>query len=227
MERKKKILVVEDDVRLSDGICLALREPDREFLQSKTLAGARDLLSRTEVQMILLDCNLPDGNGIAFLREIREKSDVPVLMITVNDMEADIVLGFEAGANDYITKPFSLMVLRARAAVWLRAVRSNDLIRIDDFEFDFERMVYRVQGQPVELSKTEQRLLRILVENRGATLKRSRLLDYVWNEQGEFIEEHALTVTVKRLRDKLGDTSNPPRYIRTVYGIGYTWAVRE
>ncbi|MCI8327338.1 MAG: response regulator transcription factor [Lachnospiraceae bacterium] len=217
----KRILIVEDDEKLNEGICLALRETDPEFLQARTIGAAREILSQMDVQMVLLDIHLPDGNGMDFLKEIRKRSQVPVLIITVNDMEMDIVMGLESGANDYITKPFSLMVLRAWVAVWLRnQEKSRHLqICIDDFDFDFERMIYRVRGQEVELSKTEQKLLRILVENRGATLRRGRLLDYVWNEQTEFVEEHALTVTVKRLRDKLGDTSESFSYIKTVYGM--------
>ena len=130
--------------------------------------------------------------------------------------------GLEAGANDYITKPFSLMVLRARVAVWLRNVpKSGSIFVQDGYRFDFEKMVFLKNDIPVELSKTEQKLLRLLCENRGATLKRSYLIDEVWQGETEFVDEHALTVTMKRLRDKLGQ----PEFLKTVYGIGYIWAV--
>ena len=173
-----------------------------------------------------MDVNLPDGNGIDFIREIRSKSQTPIILITVNNMELDIVTGLDAGANDYITKPFSLMVLRARAAVQLRErAKTDGSVSIGGFVFDFGKMLFSKDGQPVELSKTEQRLLRILVENSGATVKRSYLIDTVWQGDTEYVEEHALTVTIKRLRDKLEDDSANPAYIKTVYGIGYTWAV--
>ena len=182
-----------------------------------------------KVALILLDVNLPDGNGIDFVREVRAKSQTPVLLITVNNMELDIVTGLEAGANDYITKPFSLMVLRARVAVWLREREEGkkSRVRIDGFDFDFDRMEFYRDRQAVELSKTEQKLLRLLCENRGATLKRSYLIDSVWQGETEFVDEHALTVAVKRLRDKLEADSKNPDYIKTVYGIGYTWAVKN
>ncbi len=112
-----KIMIVEDDRKLNDGIVLALRENCNAFLQCRTLAEARNLLTQEEITLVLLDVNLPDGNGIDFVREVRAYSPVPILLITVNNMELDIVTGLEAGANDYITKPFSLMVLRARVAV--------------------------------------------------------------------------------------------------------------
>lgn len=222
------ILVVEDDKKLNEGICLALKEPDRCFFQCRTLQEARQILSENRISLILLDVNLPDGNGIDFVRELRRRSGIPVILITVNNLEVDIVTGLEAGANDYITKPFSLMVLRARAAVQLRDKEAGKQSRmvIDHFDFDFDKMEFCRDGSPVELSKTEQKLLKILCENRGATLKRSYLIDMVWPGDTEYVDEHALTVAVKRLRDKLETDSARPKYIKTVYGIGYTWVVK-
>ena len=224
-----EILIVEDDEKLNNGIRLALKNESYTFSQCRTLKDAREVLRTRKVALILLDVNLPDGNGIDFVREVRAKSQTPVLLITVNNMELDIVTWLEAGANDYITKPFSLMVLRARVAVWLREREEGkkSRVRIDGFDFDFDRMEFYRDRQAVELSKTEQKLLRLLCENRGATLKRSYLIDSVWQGETEFVDEHALTVAVKRLRDKLEADSKNPDYIKTVYGIGYTWAVKN
>ena len=224
-----EILIVEDDEKLNNGIRLALKNESYTFSQCRTLKDAREVLRTRKVALILLDVNLPDGNGIDFVREVRAKSQTPVLLITVNNMELDIVTGLEAGANDYITKPFSLMVLRARVAVWLREREEGkkSRVQIDGFDFDFDRMEFYRDRQAVELSKTEQKLLRLLCENRGATLKRSYLIDSVWQGETEFVDEHALTVAVKRLRDKLETDSGNPDYIKTVYGIGYTWAVKN
>lgn len=225
---EERILVVEDDKKLNDGICLALRADSRRFLQCQTIREARAIWGAQTLSLILLDVCLPDGNGIDFVREIRRTSRVPVILITVNNMELDIVTGLEAGADDYITKPFSLMVLRARAAVQLRKKgERTDRFVMDGFDFDFEKMEFRRDGVLIGLSLTEQKILRILCENKGATVKRSRLIDAVWQGDTEYVEEHALTVAVKRLRDKLEEDSQNPVYIRTVYGIGYTWAVRR
>ncbi len=218
------ILIIEDDPKLNDGIRLALKGNLWSFFQCRTLAQAREILKNHKVSLLLLDVNLPDGSGINFVREIRRRSQVPIILITVNNMELDIVTGLDAGANDYITKPFSLMVLRARVAVQLRSPReAGGRMETGPFLFDFERMEFYKNGCPVELSKTEQRLLRLLCENQGATLKRGYLIDAVWQGDTEFVEEHALTVAIKRLRDKLEDVPGDPRYIRTVYGVGYTW----
>lgn len=228
---KNNILIVEDDKKLNDGIRLALKNDSYTFFQCRTLRETRQLIKKqplSSLSLILLDVNLPDGNGIDFVKEIRRTNSTPIILITVNNMELDIVTGLEAGANDYITKPFSLMVLRARASVQLRSSKSNpgSHFHIDNFDFDFERMEYYKDGQPVELSKTEQKLLKLLCSNQGATIKRSHLIDCIWQGDTEYVDEHALTVAVKRLRDKLEDDSRNPRYIKTVYGIGYTWAVQ-
>lgn len=226
---EKKILIVEDDRKLNDGIRLALKGEGFLFFQCRTLQEARKVFREQSVSLILLDVNLPDGSGIDFTREIRKGSCVPIILLTVNNLELDIVTGLDAGANDYITKPFSLMVLRARVSVQLREqeAKSRTRMKMDGFDFDFDRMEFYKGNQPVELSKTEQRLLRLLCENRGATLKRTYLIDTVWQGDTEYVDEHALTVAIKRLRDKLEDDSKNPRYIKTIYGIGYTWDAQE
>lgn len=226
---KQNILIIEDNKKLNDGMCLALKNKDYNFYQCRTLNDGRQIMREQDISLILLDVNLPDGNGIDFVKEIRRQSSVPVILITVNNMEVDIVMGLEAGADDYITKPFSLMVLRARVGARLRNIgeRTDSRVKIDDFDFDFDKMKFFKDGEPLELSKTEQKLLKILCVNKGATMKRSYLIDSIWQGDTEFVDDHALTVVIKRLRDKLEDDSQHPVYIKTVYGIGYTWAVKS
>ena len=226
---KQNILIIEDNKKLNDGMCLALKNKDYNFYQCRTLNDGRQIMREQDISLILLDVNLPDGNGIDFVKEIRRQSSVPLILITVNNMEVDIVTGLEAGADDYITKPFSLMVLRARVGARLRNIgeRTDSRVKIDDFDFDFDKMKFFKDGEPLELSKTEQKLLKILCVNKGATMKRSYLIDSIWQGDTEFVDDHALTVVIKRLRDKLEDDSQHPVYIKTVYGIGYTWAVKS
>ena len=222
----KRILIVEDDRALGEGLCLALKSPEAEPLLCRTLAAARAALEAGEPDLLVLDVNLPDGSGLDFLRQLRESSALPVILLTANDMETDIVAGLESGADDYVTKPFSLAVLRARVNAQLRrgegAPRGGPLV-LDGFSFDFERMEFRRDGRLIELSKTEQKLLRVLVENRGRTLPRELLVDRVWTDGAEYVDENALSVTVKRLRGKLEENPSKPRYLKTVYGIGYVW----
>ncbi len=216
----KKILIVEDDSKLNDGIKLALRS---EFLclQAFSLQSASDIYKQQSIDLMILDVNLPDGNGIDFMTEIRKTDTVPIILLTANKMEMDIVSGLELGANDYITKPFSLMVLRARVGVQLRNEKTSPgVYRNGDFYFDFDKMEFMKGRNILELSKTEQRLLRCLIENKGKNLSRGQLIDYIWQGDTEYVEEHALTVVVNRLRNKLG---NDTECIKTVYGVGYTW----
>lgn len=197
-----KILIIEDDKTLNNGIALSLGSDT--VLQAYCLAESRALLDNS-IDLVILDSNLP------------------VIILTANDMEIDIVTGLETGADDYITKPFSLAVLRARVnAVLRRRSKGNDLFRTEQYEFDFDNMKFLVDGRPVELSKTEQRLLKLFVQNPGRTLPRAMLLDRVWTDNAEFVEENALSVAVKRLRQKIADIP-----IKSVYGIGYVWELQK
>jgi len=224
----KKILIIEDDISLSNGISLALKDSEITFVQVKSLCSAKQNVESVHFDLIILDINLPDGNGLDFLKELRKSSAVPVIILTANDMETDVVTGLEFGADDYITKPFSLMILRARVNARLRNVHStaSDMIKFDGFLFSFNKMEFLKYDIPIELSKTEQKLLRILIENRGNTVTRAQLIDLIWTDGAEYVDENALSVTIKRLRDKLEDTPSSPQYIKTVYGIGYTWVVK-
>ena len=221
------IMLMEDDAALGQGICLALKDSSVQARLCQTLAQGRAALEHGPSDLLILDINLPDGSGLDLLREVRRTSAVPIILLTANDLEMDIVSGLESGADDYITKPFSLAVLRARVNAQLRrgAPAQGTAVELDGFSFDFAWMEFRKNGRPIELSKTEQRLLRTLVENRGRVLPRETLLERVWPDGAQYVEENALSVTVKRLRDKLEDAPSRPRFLKTVYGIGYTWAV--
>ena len=149
-------IITEDDRALARGLERALDKEGRDITLCAGLDEARTALEMGNCDLMILDVNLPDGSGFDFLREIREKSDVPVMMLTVNDMEADIVSGLEAGADDYMTKPFSLAVLRARVNTLLRRRRRvRRAVRIDGYSFDFDAMEFFHEGRRVELSKTE------------------------------------------------------------------------
>lgn len=218
----KQVLIVEDDRDLSRGLCLALQDGELETVPCLDLASARARLAQGGADLVLLDVNLPDGNGLDLLREVKERGSAPVILLTANDTELDVVTGLEWGADDYITKPFSLAILRARVNAQLRRDGGQrQVFTQDGFRFDFDRMEFTRDGAAVELSKTEQKLLRLLVENRGMTLSRETLLDRVWSDGGEFVDENALSVAVKRLRSKLDAAAQ----IKTVYGVGYVWAV--
>ena len=220
----KQILIVEDDNLLNKTLAYNLASDDYAITNVLNARAAAEALKAKSFDLVLLDINLPDGNGYDLCRLIKpEHPDTVVIFLTANDQECDQIWGYEVGAMDYITKPFSLSVLRARVNTQLRkaeslqAHTSASVYKKGCYEFDFERMIFLVDGQEIELSKTEQRLLRLLVQNEGINLRRDFLLDRVWNDSAEFVDANALSVAVKRLRDKLGT----PDSIKTVYGIGY------
>lgn len=211
-----KLLVVEDDRALNQGIALSFGS--ETVVQAYCVKEAEKLFDDS-IDLVILDVNLPDGSGLDLCREIRKRSNVPIIFLTANDLEIDIVTGLESGADDYIAKPFSLAVLRARVhAVTRRRMADGAVVSVGNYSFDFDNMKFLDGDTPVELSKTEQRLLRLFVQNMGQTLSRDLLLQRIWSDGAEFVEENALSVTVKRLRQKLPDAP-----IRTVYGIGYVW----
>lgn len=226
--KDKTILVVEDDVMLNKGICFNLREDGFICESAFSLKETYDKLKSCKTNMIILDVNLPDGSGFELCKDIRQTLDIPILFLTACDMEIDIVTGFKLGGDDYITKPFSLMVLRERILALFRRYKpidvEDDIIIIDNLKFNFDEMTVSKSENNIILTPTEYKLLKVLVENRGKILTRRVLLENLWDKDCDFVDEHALTVNINRLRAKIEENPSNPKYIKTVYGMGYIWA---
>ncbi|MCL1917848.1 MAG: response regulator transcription factor [Peptococcaceae bacterium] len=223
-----RILILEDDTALGKGIEMALAASGRDFLLCKSVAEAQASLQIGSPDLFIIDINLPDGSGLDFCIELRAAGrSAPVLFLTANDTELDMVTGLNCGADDYVTKPFSLAVLRARIdALSRRGSPGGGRLMVGDFVFDFETMHFEKNGHVIELSKTEARLLQLLLINKGQTLTRERLLALIWPDGTEYVDGNALSVAVWRLRAKLECNSSKPQFIKTVHGIGYKWAVQ-
>lgn len=224
------ILVIDDDIILNKGINKALKAEDRNIESLYNLEAAYNVLKFKRYDLIVLDLNLSDGNGFEFLKKLREVSDTKVLILTVNDLDKDIVNGFQLGADDYMTKPFSIDVLRARVNNQLKKINKEigeSIFEIDNFYFNFNTLVFKKSDKVLELGRTEQRLLEYLLINKGLTLSRNKLIDYIWTNSGDYVYENAISVAIKRLRDKLEDNPSKPEYIKTVHGIGYKWTIKH
>ncbi|MDE6203384.1 MAG: response regulator transcription factor [Lachnospiraceae bacterium] len=221
----KKILVVEDDRGLREGIELALRREEFAFFLCDSMEKAREeLRAGDDFDLILLDINLPDGSGYDLLKEVKSCGDIPVIILTANDLEMDEVRGLELGAEDYITKPFSLMVLRARIDKVLKNAGDRGkkhVYRFDDLLFSFDEMQIKKGEEEIILSRTELKLLQLLVENKNIVLGRETLIDRIWTDGAEYVDENALSVAVGRLRNKLKEKGEG--HLQTVYGKGYVW----
>lgn len=222
---------MEDDEGLNRGICFSLeKEGYRVFAADGLLQGKR-LLRLHPVDLVLLDIALPDGDGYAFCKELREYSDLPIIMLTARDLETDEMLGFEAGADDYITKPFSLSVLKARIAVQLRRNALNReagqnklrwLVSADIRLCKDTGKVFKAERE-LDLSLTEYKLLKLFLENRGQLLLKEQIVHAVWDTEANFVDENTLPVNIRRLRMKLEEEPSRPRLIKTVHGMGYLW----
>lgn len=216
-----KLLIIEDDVALAQGIAMILEDEGYQTVIASSLKEGKDWLKKESFQLLILDVNLPDGNGCVFCRTHRKHLKMPVLMLTANDTEEDEISGFEAGADDYVTKPFRIGILRARVQSLIRRNQNSKVFETDSLYLDIEKRIYKKDGKELMLSKVEQELLAMLLMNPGQTLTRNQLINQIWDSP-ESVDENTLTVTVGRLRNKLGGT-----YIKTIYGIGYRWQIEE
>ena len=193
-----KILVLEDDLALSAGLCFALDEAGYLSVAAYTCQKARQFLENDSFDLAVLDVNLPDGSGFDLCRELKTSLlEFPVIFLTANDLEQDELAGFDLGADDYITKPFSILHL------------------------DFQTMTAVRGGEKVTLTPSEYRLLRLLTANAGNVVTRRLLLEKLWDAGGNFIDDHTLTVTTNRLRAKIEGAGHT--YIQTIRGMGYVW----
>ncbi len=221
----QSVMILEDDKDLATGIKLALANDDLLFSIFDSIKDAKNAMINASYDLLIIDINLPDGNGLQFCKEIRKNSRVAILMLTAKDTELDIVAGLESGADDYITKPFNLMILRARIRALLRRTLydSFKIYERAPFLFKFETMEFYKKQLTIDLSRTEQKILYLLVFNSGQIITRERLLEWVWPDGTQYVADNALSVGIRRLRDKLEDNPSEPFFIKTVYGKGYVW----
>lgn len=218
-----KILVVEDDLALSAGLCFALDEAGHLTAAAYTCQKARQLLKTGQFDLVILDVNLPDGNGFDICRECKSSApERPVIFLTANDLERDELNGFDLGADDYITKPFRIQVLKRRVeAVLRRGTAGSDCFDDGFLRLDFRALTAARNGERLSITPNEYKLLRLLTANAGAVMTRRLLLEKLWDSGGNFIDDHTLTVTMNRLRAKIEDAGHT--YIQTVRGMGYVW----
>lgn len=200
------IFLLEDDRILSKGISIALEKDGHHITTAYGYVEALQKYTLKKYDLFLLDINLPDGNGMNFCQKIRQTSQLPVLFLTANDTEDDMLNGYDAGCDDYISKPFSLAVLRRKvSAILKRTIADNTRIQYKDLEVDTEKCLVRLQGEEVHLSATEYKLLCYLMQHRGTVVTKTMLLENLWDIDGNFIDDNTLRVHIKRLRQKLND----------------------
>lgn len=221
------ILLVEDDISINRGISFKLNKEGYNVFSAKTIAEAQTLFEENKIDLILLDVGLPDGNGFEFCKMIREKNDTLIIFLTACDQEVDIVTGLDMGADDYIVKPFSLMVLMSKINALLRRSQRKSLngnIESGNISFNINELKLYKNQTEIILSKTEIRLLKYFIENPKQVVTKEQLLSQLWDVNGNFVDQNTLAVNIRRLREKIEDNPSEPQYIKNVRGIGYIWA---
>ena len=218
------IFLLEDDEAIGIGLTYSLENEGYSVTLAKTVSEGIKTISENDFSLYILDLTLPDGNGYNVCKKIKEKGDLPVIFLTAYDDEVNVVMGFDLGADDYITKPFRVKELLLRIKSVLRRYNkdfSDGILKYRDLSVNTnEAKVYKGDNEVI-LTAMEYRLLLILLNNRGNVLSRNRLLENIWDVDGDFVEDNTLTVYIKRLRDKIEEDPANPEYIKTVRGLGY------
>ena len=219
----QRILIVEDDWELNKGICYVLEKEGYAVSAAHSIEEAKAIYLKADVRLVLLDVNLPDGEGFSLCGWMKERGNMPVLFLTARDMEEDALQGYELGAEDYVTKPFSMKILLKKIDVILKRSADTGSLPWDDgfLKIDLKKARVEVKGRECAVTPTEFRLLQELITHGGQLLTYDILLDRLWDSGGQFVDKHALAVNVNRLRGKIEDEDH--KYISNVYGMGYQW----
>lgn len=221
----EKILIVEDDLLLSRNLSYCLIHKGYLVESAFSAVTAQKLIEDEDYKLIILDVNLPDGNGFDLCDKIKKCStNTAIIFLTANDMESDMIKGFELGADDYVTKPFPIRVLQKKIDVlFRRMIRQglDDCYDDDNLLINFSKLTSFINGQLIEFTPMEYRTLKIFTANPKNVLTRQTLLEKLWDVDGNFVDEHTLTTMICRIRNKI--ENNRYKYIKTVYSMGYMW----
>lgn len=218
------IFLLEDDEAIGIGLAYSLENEGYNVTLAKSVKEAEKIIDEKEFSLYILDLTLPDGSGYDVCKRIKAKGDLPVIFLTAYDDEVNVIMGFELGADDYISKPFRVKELMLRIKSVMRRYSnetSDGIIKINNLKINTnEAKVYK-NNEEIILTAMEYRLLLILLSNRGKVLSRTALLENIWDVAGDFVEDNTLTVYIKRLRDKIEEDPAKPEFIKTVRGLGY------
>lgn len=220
-----RILLLEDDISLIDGLEYSLKK--NGFLV-KTVRTVQDALSQltfpVPFDLLILDVTLPDGTGFSVCEKVRaQDSRIPILFLTASDEEVNVIRGLDCGGDDYVTKPFKIGELCSRIHALLR--RSQNTERLTFGNLSIDTMAHRVttDDRSIDLTRAEYRLLCLLAQNAGIVVTRERILDELWDQSGDFVDDNTLSVYIRRLREKIEPDPAHPSYLLTVRGFGYKW----
>ena len=221
------ILVVEDDENLNRGITFSLKKSGYEVFSADSMKKAKRIASDNNVDVTICDVNLPDGNGLEFVRWMRCNYNTYIICLTALDQEMDQVMGYEAGADDYVTKPFSLSVLLLKVNVFFKRTEKKraELLESGEWSFSIDEMTAKRRNseENIEFTKNEWKMLKLFLDNPKQILSKNQILQGIFDLDGEFVDENTVAVNIRRLREKIEENPGKPEYIRNVRGLGYIW----
>lgn len=219
----KTILIVEDDRVLNRGVSFALKKEGYEIISAYSLEEAKNVIIKNDIDFLLLDINLPDGSGLDLCEQISDIMDFPIVFFTANDTEEDMIKGFERGCDDYISKPFSMDILKLKINAILKRSHTEDKneFKYKDLRIDYDSRKVYVRNEEVNLTVTEYKLLELLCKNKNKAVTKELILEKLWDCNGNYVDENAISVNIRRLRKKIEVDPKNPEYIITLFGIGY------
>ena len=218
-----KLLIIEDDTDLREALSFSFSGDGYDITEVGSKREGLREIEKGLYDIVLLDCNLPDGTGFELCKEVRSYSNVPIIMLTARDTELDEIQALELGVNDYLSKPFSLGVLKARMKRILQEKVETAKIVTGSLSVDQSSCKVWKRGEEIPLSKLEYRLLLYLIENKNHILSKDQILEKIWDSNGKYVDNNTLSVNISRLRTKIEDDASNPVHMKTVHGIGYIW----
>ena len=220
----KKILIIEDDYQLNNTLAYTLRASGYTIDSAYNAKEAFSFIKIYSYILIILDINLPDGNGFDLYKSLKDISDSSVIFLTANDLEQDVIKGFDLGADDYITKPFSLNILQRKITALIKRLceKQEEFIFNDGFlSINFSKNEFAIKGQPIDFTPLESKILNYFILNKKHILKRDQILNDLWDVEGNFVGDTSLNAIISRIRKKIEIDGH--HYIKTIYGTGYMW----
>lgn len=224
-EKMPTILLLEDEESVNRGIEFTLKKEGFDVFGAGTIREARGILAREDVSLMICDINLPDGSGLDFIRQVRQVSQAHIICLTALDQEIDQVIGYEAGADDYMVKPFSLSVLALKVQAYFRkhSQAEGQTVTSGDLQVSLPQMRVWKRGQEISLTKNEWKMLCLFLEHPRQILSKNQMLEQLFDNEGDFVDANTLAVNIRRLREKIEDDSKSPSYIKNIRGMGYFW----
>lgn len=218
-----RLLIIEDDLSLNYALKIYFEKAGYMVFQGVSCKEAERIIKQENIDLIVADIGLPDQSGLVFAEKIRKERNVPIIFLTAKDEEQDVLAGYDVGCEEYVTKPISPKILQKKIEVILKRQENDNILVYQALKIDYEKRRVWKEEQEINVTDREWKILYLLAKNKGAIVTKEILLEKVWDVEGNFVDEHVVSVVINRLRKKIEDSTGEPVYIKNVFGVGYTF----